>query len=312
MLIFPSDLESRRHEPNVDIVLRAQQNLFATARNSIIEQRNILNGRIEQLHLRIDGYRQQVLAAEEQLRLSRDELAGLQELYDDGLLTNSQLATRKREIARVDGDLGVTLASIAQTEEAIQSAEVERTLLVTQFAERNARELEETRSNIIELRSNLRGAEDLLYRTEITAPVSGKIVEMQYFTVGATISPRQAIMTIVPNNDQLIIKAKINPLDIDVVYPGLNAEVRLTAFRQRTTPTVPATLDNISADLLEDPATRQAYYEGTVILDHTEAQKYKLYPGMPADVMIRLNDRTFLDYLLAPLEQSFSRAFIDD
>jgi hypothetical protein len=35
----------------------------------------------------------------------------------------------------------------------------------------------------------------------------------------------------------------------------------------------------------------------------------RLYPGMPAQVMIPTVERTALDYLLGPLTQSFNSAF---
>ena len=36
---------------------------------------------------------------------------------------------------------------------------------------------------------------------------------------------------------------------------------------------------------------------------------YKLYPGMPATVMIQTVERTALDYLVGPVTMSFQRAF---
>jgi len=35
----------------------------------------------------------------------------------------------------------------------------------------------------------------------------------------------------------------------------------------------------------------------------------RLYPGMPATVMIPTVERTALDYIVGPLAQSFNRAF---
>ena len=57
---------------------------------------------------------------------------------------------------------------------------------------------------------------------------------------------------------------------------------------------------------------RTYYYKAKVVIDPEDLAPYELRPGMPVDVMIRHNDRTLLDYLLAPLEQSFSRAFKDE
>ncbi|MEZ5823289.1 MAG: HlyD family type I secretion periplasmic adaptor subunit [Geminicoccaceae bacterium] len=311
-LVFSEEIEARRGEPEVDGILATQERLFSSAINNIKEHTEILNRKVEQYHRQIDGFRQQIAAADRQLEISKEELDGLQKLYDDDLLTASQLAARKRAVAEIEGNRGVAVAAIAQAEEAMQSAEIERGLLLTRFAEENARELETVRSRIVELKSNLKSTEEILVRTDITSPVSGSVTDMRVFTVGSTIAPGAPLMRIVPDNERLIVEINIEPLDIDVVYPGLPAEVRLSAYKQRTTPSVPGILEEISADLVADPRSHRAFYKGRVILDETEAAKFKLYPGMPADVMIKEGEHTLLDYVLSPLEQSFHRAFVEN
>jgi HlyD family type I secretion membrane fusion protein len=127
--------------------------------------------------------------------------------------------------------------------------------------------------------------------------------------------PYEAILQVVPVNDTLTLDARVQPTDIDVVHAGQNAQVRLTAFKQRRTPTIDATVINVSADRLTDPKTGEAYFLARVQpdpralehLDHVD-----LYPGMPAEVMIETGKRRAIDYFLSPLRDSMSRALIED
>jgi epimerase transport system membrane fusion protein len=38
----------------------------------------------------------------------------------------------------------------------------------------------------------------------------------------------------------------------------------------------------------------------------------ELLPGMPADVLINIGERTLFEYLLQPITNAFARTFIDD
>ena len=186
--------------------------------------------------------------------------------------------------------------------------------LRSEFEDKLTRELEQIQMVRTEANQKLRAAEDVLGRLEVRSPVTGKIVTMNYHTVGGVVAPAQPIMDIVPSGDHLRVEARIAPLDIDVVYPGLETDVRLTAFKSRTTPTIKGKLVDISGDLLEDRRTGQPYYLGVVEIDPDALAKLPnvtLKPGMPVDTIIKLKERTFLDYLIAPIEQSIVRSFRD-
>lgn len=148
-------------------------------------------------------------------------------------------------------------------------------------------------------------------RTVLRAPVSGVVVGLNVFTQGAVIRPGETLMEIVPRDDALIVEARVDPNDIDVVHAGLGAQVRLTAFSQRISPILNGTVETVSADRRVDERTGIPYYTARVRLDHQDeagAADFELYPGMPAEVMIVTGERTALSYLVRPLIYSFNRA----
>jgi HlyD family type I secretion membrane fusion protein len=141
------------------------------------------------------------------------------------------------------------------------------------------------------------------------------VVGLHFFTIGGVIDPGAPILDIVPESDRLIVEARVSPLNIDVVHPELPAQVRLTAFKQRRTPTVGGRVLQVSADRVVDDKTGSAYYKAEIRIDPAELARLKgvsLYPGMPAEVLIQTGERTFADYLLRPILDSFARAFRED
>ena len=63
-------------------------------------------------------------------------------------------------------------------------------------------------------------------------------------------------MDIVPSGDRLMIEARVNPNDIDVVHPGLTAKVRFNAFSQRNSLPVDGKVIKVSADRLTDDRSK--------------------------------------------------------
>ena len=143
----------------------------------------------------------------------------------------------------------------------------------------------------------------------------GTIVGLQVHTPGGVIAPGEPLMDIVPSGERLVIEARVDPNDIDVVEAGLPARVLLTAFNLRSLAPIEGRVVWVSADRLIDERTGQAYYLARIELVEDPAEVLdgaSLYPGMQADVMIVTGERTALEYLIRPISRSFDRAFRED
>jgi protease secretion system membrane fusion protein len=127
---------------------------------------------------------------------------------------------------------------------------------------------------------------------------------------GGVVRGGEKIMEIVPSEEILVIEAKIPPNLIDRVHKGLIAQVRFSALNQRTTPVVYGEVESVSADKIPvtDMMTQRqlmsdGYYTAKVKLSPGEVEKLgdqQIYPGMPADVIIKTGRRNFMSYLLKP------------
>lgn len=118
-----------------------------------------------------------------------------------------------------------------------------------------------------------------------------------------------------PQKEELIIDARVSPMDIDKVRVGLLAQVRFSAFKQALTPKMEGKVINLSADRLTDERTGMPYYQAQVELTPDSYEKLgtmELVPGMPAEVLINTGERTVFQYLMQPITNAFARAFIED
>ena len=236
-------------------------------------------------------------------------------MVEKGLERKSRLLALRRQAALLDGSRGEHQAEIARAEQTIGETRLQMLSLADRQAAEVADQLKDVQAQLTETEENLGAAADVLGRSEIRAPIAGTVLGLRFFTVGGVIDPGAPILDIVPEGDRLIVEAQVSPLDIDVVHAELPAQVRLTAFKQRRTPTLGGRVLQISPDRVVDDKSGNAYFKAEIAIDPAELARLKdisLYPGMPAEVLIQTGARTFADYLLRPILDSFARAFRED
>jgi HlyD family secretion protein/epimerase transport system membrane fusion protein len=312
---FGKELLSQRQDPRIAEILTDQARIFETRRRSHEGQIEIFKQRIEQVGSQIRGLRAQVTSADQQLALITEETADVDALVGKGLERKSRLLALRRQAALLEGSRGEDQAEIARAEQTIGETKLQMISLADRQAAEVADQLKDVQARLTEMEMNLRAALDVLRRTDVRAPIAGTVVDLRYFTVGGVIDPGAPILDIVPESDPLVIEARVSPLDIDVVHADQPAQVRLTAFKQRRTPTLTGRVIQVSADRLAPEQPGMAFYKAEVKIDAGELARLEgasLYPGMPAEVLIGTGDRTFADYLLSPVLDSLARAFRED
>jgi HlyD family secretion protein/epimerase transport system membrane fusion protein len=313
VIAFPQDMLDRRNtDPEVATTLAGQELLFQARRSSLGGQAAILRQRIEQLNDQIGGLQVQQSATNRQIELIEEELEGLLVLYQSGYVTRSRILALEREAERLGGERGEDLAAIARAQTAIGESELQIIQLEKGFQEQVGAELRDIQAQTFDLEQRQVAAADQFDRIEVRAPESGTVLGMSAHTVGGVIGPGDPIMNIVPEDDPLIIKARVRPNDIENVTMGQDAEVRFSGLSQRRTPILHGSVIGLSADRLTDPQTGETYYEARVMIPQDELDKLNdvhLVPGMPAEVMIQTGARTAFAYMIDPILVGFGRAF---
>lgn len=312
---FPQSLSLRRDQPLVAKILDAELALFEARRKSTEGRIRIFGKRIDQLQKEIAGLQAQIASENEQLALIEDERASFDTLYEKGFVGKARLLALKREEAKLKGERGDHLSLIAKARQRIGETELEIIDLKNSMLNQVVSGLRDTQADLVDVSERLKAAEDILVRTDIRAPQTGVVMGLNVHTEAGVIAPGQRLLDIVPEDDTLVIEARVTPNDIDVVYTGLPAQVRLTAFKQRNTPLLDGKLTRVSADSFTDERSGTSYFLARVTIDAAELKKLdgrELYPGMGAEVMIKTGKRTTMDYILAPLTDSLRRAFRED
>jgi HlyD family secretion protein len=312
-VVTPETLAGKQSDPEVARIIAGEFMLFHIRQTARAGQRAQLRERIIQLKHEIVSVEAQQQAKTHELALINKELDGIETLWAKNLVAISKYTATHREATRLAGELGQLKGQSAQIHGKIAEIELQVLQLDQDLRSEVMKDLREAQGKEAELSERRAVADDQLKRVDIRAPQSGLVHQLAVHTVGGVVTQSELIMLIVPESDALVIEAKIAPQDIDHVYIGQSAHVRLPAFNQRTTPEYAGIVSRIAADVTKEQQTGQAYYVARIAIPDDklwqQGGNLKLVPGMPAEVHIRTSDRTALSYLVKPLRDQIAKAF---
>jgi epimerase transport system membrane fusion protein len=310
-IVPASELEPRAKEPKVAEIVQREESLFRARREALDSQIAVLRRQIRQTEVEARALADQIAAEERALQLQKDELAANEELVRQGFVQKTRVMGLQRGVAEYEARWGEHRAELAKTQQ--RSSELELRILAQRngYVQSATDELKETTARIFDLEQRLRPSRDQALRQRVVAPIAGEVVGLRAFSPGAVAGPREVLMEIVPEEKTLVVEARIRPEDINYVRAGSKADVRLTAYQQRSTPLVEGSVTYVSGDRMVDNASGAAYYQVQIALGPealAAAGNLRMQAGMPAEVYVRTDSRTAFDYLAAPITTYFRRA----
>ncbi len=320
-ITWDGDLATRATaDPAVRDILDGQERLFrarATARAGEVAQ---LRERIGQAHEEIVGLEAQAASLKRQDVLIGRELAATRALFDKGLTQLPRLLALERAAETLRGESATVTAQTARAKGRIAELEI----MVLQIGARRIEEAEARARDIgaeeNQVKERLASVRERLDRMEVHAPIAGEVFGMTVFAPREVVRPGEPILQIVPLDARLVAMARIQPIDVDQVYPGQPALLRFPAFPARETPEFDGHIVRISADAVNDETTGLSWYEIELAVDQAAGADegsgpfgdFAVTPGMPVEAHIRTQERTVISYLAKPVTDFFYRSLREE
>ena len=310
-IVFPAEILARAGEPELAAIIAGQTKLFTARLQAMTGKKEQLTQQIGQLTEQIGGVDSQKVAKDKQLELISVELADLKDLQSKGLVPVSRVMSMDRETARLDGERGELVASKASAEARIAEVKLQILQIDEEDLSQTLTDLREIEGKVAELKERKLAAASRLERMVIKAPITGDVYQLAVHTIGGVVGAGEAIMLIVPEADDLVLQAQVQPKDIDKVRAGQIAHIRFPAFNSRLTPEVAAEVTQISADTSRTDQNSAPFYSVRLMISAKELAKLgsnKLKPGMPAEAFIQTQAQSPLTYFLKPLTDQIAHA----
>jgi HlyD family type I secretion membrane fusion protein len=307
---FPAALRARAMEPRIAELARLETTLFDSRRRALREQLALLEGQRSETRQEVEALAAEVRADRSAAALLEEEMGAYERLRAQNFVSHAQMLKLRRGMEDYRARQGESLANKARAQQKISELAMRAASLRHEYQQKAADELTATQTRIVTLEEQVKPSRDAVTRQAVVAPIAGTVVGLKVFTVGGTVGPREPLLDIVPDDNPLVVEARINLDDIRHLHPGMPADLRFTAYHSRETPLVQGELTYLSADRLSDPNSGASYYLAQVRVDRDSlaaAREIRLQPGMRAEVYLKTPGRTTLDYLLEPIAGSLRR-----
>ncbi|MBA1190721.1 HlyD family type I secretion periplasmic adaptor subunit [Pseudomonas entomophila] len=295
--------------------LAGEQQVFVSRKASRLGEISVRREQISQLKAQIVGLEEMIRTKQGLEKSYSGEIKQLKDLLAQGFVDNQRLLESQRKLDMLRTEVADHKSNIAKTKLQISETELQIVQLDKKFNADVADELAQVQAQVFDLQEKEAALQDRLSRVVIRAPESGMVLDMKVHTVGGVVQAGKPLMDIVPLSSDLVIEARVAPVDIDRLELGKTADIRFSAFNNATTPVIEGKLTRISADRLTDERTGDPYYLVRVNVTDDGMKKLanrKLQPGMPAEVLINAGDRTMLEYLLKPARNMFAESMIEE
>ena len=144
----------------------------------------------------------------------------------------------------------------------------------------------------------------------IVANVKGRIQSLNYKNPGAVVKKGEPILTIVPQDQTLMVLGKLFDKDRGYVTVGQSSKVKLANQDQLKFGPIDAKILSISPDAVQ--SQEGSYYE--IELGLAEQQftagniEYILVPGIQVQIFILTGERTVLSYITTPFHNGIGQA----
>jgi len=300
------------NEARATEAMNGQRVLFASRQASLRSQLQVLESRILQHQAVGTSAEAQLQSQRRQLELLQREEADVRGLVRQGLERMPRLLALQRQLASTEGTIADLTSQIERARAMVTEAQAQIRQVMDQRLQEVTTEGREVRVKLADVEEKLRAAADVSARREIVAPEDGTVLNIRFFNPGAVVRPGEPVMELVPARDKLIAEVQVAPHDIDVVHPGLQAEVRLPAFKQRLVPFLDGEVTVVAGDVTTEERTLREYYRVRIAIDEKQLSRLEnveLRAGMPVEAQIQIGERSFLRYMIQPILDSFHRAF---
>jgi epimerase transport system membrane fusion protein len=316
-LVLSDSVKQLEQNKALETIIATQKQIFDLKQKMIKNDELITEQRVAQLMNYKDGINSLVSSKASRLKSIEEEIGEWKILFAEQLVDKLKLRELTREKTMIEGDIANSKAEIAKASEQISELKSQLLARKKDVQDKIFSELVSVKNELSGVKSKLVAAQDTTQRLVVKAPIAGYVVGMEMHTVSGVVAAGKPILDIVPENSKLIIVTRVETKDIDKVHTGLLADIRFSAFDTRNTNVIEGSVVHVSADALVDQKSGMPYYEAKIELtpkgyEQIKGYNFNLVAGMPAEVMIKIENRTVLDYIVKPLSDMISRSFNEE
>lgn len=312
---FHPDVREAANDPQIREVVLTQEQLFNSRRAALQADLQSTQESIQGQQGLIQSYESMLVNRKSQQALLAEELANTRSLVKEGYAPRNRQLELERMNAEASSGIAELTGNTIRARRAVAELQQRAIARQQEYRKEVETQLADVGREVPGDAEKFRAAKDDLSRIDIKSPATGQVVGLAFQTVGGVIGPGQKLMDIVPQEQALLIEARVAPHMIDRVNDGMPVDVRFSSFAHTPQLVVQGKVVSVSGDVLADPQTGESYFlarVGVTAEGYKQLGKRQLQPGMPVEVIFLTGERSMLTYLLSPLTKRMAASMKEE
>jgi len=304
--VFPGDVAQAAPE-----TVARERLLWRTRKEEQTATAEALRRQVEQRRQELTEARAKEVSLSRNLALTQESLDMEQMLHERGAGSRADYIGAQQKASQAKGDLEQVRLALPRLSAAIQETQARLAEAQAKYRSEASAQRNDLRMKLDALQQLQTGKADRVARREMLSPMDGVVNRILLSTLGGIAKPGESLMEIVPEEDSLLVSARVPPKDIAFIRAGQEASVRITSYDYAQYGALPAKVVRVGADAVLDEK-REPYFE---VLVETRAnyvgsprEKLPISAGMTTDTAIRTGRRTVLEYLFKPVAKTLQRS----
>ncbi len=221
---------------------------------------------------------------------------------------SAEVLELQREINLLLKDVSAQEKNVQKQEELLEQSETALQSEKTEFEQSLTNILVTNNQALTDYESDLKLKNQSNKSQVLTSPVDGTVQTVAVTTVGGVVTSAQPVVTIVPENAELIIEADVLNKDIGYVFVGQEVSVKLDTFSFQKYGTVDGKIIYVSPSAVEDER-KGLVYKIKVAIERTSfnvnGADVPISSGMSGTAEIKLEERRIIEFFLEPVFEYF-------
>jgi hemolysin D len=255
----------------------------------------------------MESTREIVRKLEQTAPIARQRAEDFRNLVDKNFISRHGYLEKEQARIEQEADLATQSGRLKELGAAIAEARSQRNAMIAESRRIALESLNDAEQKSVAFSQEHLKADSRREQMRLTAPVDGTVQQLAVHTIGGVVTPAQALMVIVPNDNPLEIEAVLDNKDIGFVNAGQDAEIKIETFPFTRYGTLRGRVTNVSGDAIADEK-RGLFFSARVSLEQTHLQVddklVRLQPGMAVTVEVKTGTRRVIEYFTSPLLQA--------
>lgn len=282
--------------------ISAQQLAYFSTKSAYEQQKSVIEQQINQAREQSEATRADTARLRQLLTNAKEHESRLKEVLD--IIAKRDYIDAQNQRIEYQEQLRMKEHSLFQSDAHISELQNQLSLTIQQYRQKLLEELTQKNKEATALRTEVEASLFRHTKQRIVSPVDGYVGQMMVHTIGGVVTPAEKLITVIPKDAPLLIKATVLNQDIGFIAKAMEAEVKIDTYDFQKYGLIHGNVKHIADDAIEDEKLGPVY-EITLTPTNTtlrgEGKILPIHAGMSVTAELKVGKRRVIEFFIYPM-----------